>query len=328
MSIQIIKPGMLDTLQDAGRYGYQQLGINPGGAMDRTAMQMVNLLVGNNRNEPVLEMHFPAAALVFETDTMMALSGADFSAVMNDEEVPTGKPVLVKKDSLLQFKKQNKGARVYLAVQGGFVAEEWLESGSTQLQLKTGGFAGRALRKHDRLFLKTEYSYRFRNNDRAFEAFPWQANSSVFYQEGPLRFVIGNEFGLLDAASQQALLSGCFTIGNDSDRMGYRLSGPALQTSVTGEMISTAVTRGTIQLLPTGQLIVLMAEHQTTGGYPRVGYLVSADLPSLAQKRAGESFCLQVIKMSEAEKLVHRQEMNLRQLQNACNFRLQQYQGH
>lgn len=327
MSIRVQKPGLLDTLQDRGRYGYQQSGINPGGAMDRLAMRVANMLVGNDPGTAVLEMHFPAAVLLFETTTLIALSGADFSPEMEGREVPLHQPVLVNRGTVLQCKKQRKGARTYLAVAGGFESAEWLHSASTQLQVKAGGFAGRALQKQDSLLLKKPQPYPFPEPSQGFVTLPWRADMNGLYQDGPVRCIAGNELDNLDNPSRQLLTDAVFQITRGSDRMGYRLQGPELHTNLAGELVSTAVTRGTIQLLPNGQLIVLMADHQTTGGYPRLGHVTSADLPVLAQKQAGEEFGLQLVSVSEAEKILREQEMNLQQLQNACNFRLDQYSG-
>lgn len=325
MSIQVIKAGILDTVQDAGRYGYQQLGINPGGVMDRTAMRIANALVGNEAGAPVIEMHFPAAEMLFEETMLVALSGADFSPRINGEEMPVHKPVCVRKGSVLSFGKQIKGARTYFAVKGGWKADQWLHSYSTHLTVKAGGQAGRALGRTDRLFPRQIQPYGLLNKETMFEALPWQAAVSALYNEESLRMIQGYEFETLTPAAKETMLNSAFTISRESNRMGYRLHGPSLSTTLITELISTAVTRGTLQLLPNGQLIVLMADHQTTGGYPRVGHLISADLASLAQKNAGEPFSLSVVTVQEAENILQRQEMDLQQLQNACNFRLAQY---
>jgi antagonist of KipI len=325
MSIQVIKAGILDTVQDMGRYGYQQLGINPGGAMDRTAMRIANALVGNEGGVPVIELHFPAAEILFEETMLVALTGADFSPRINGEELPLHKPVCIRKGSLLSFSKQKKGARTYLAVRGGWKADQWLHSYSTHLTVKAGGQAGRALGKTDRLFPQLIQPYGLLNKETVFEALPWQAAVTGLYTEGSLRMIQGYEFDILTPTAKEIIGSTAFTITRDSNRMGYRLSGPALTVTGATELISTAVTRGTLQLLPNGQLIVLMAEHQTTGGYPRVGHLISADMASLAQKNPGDPFSLSVVTVQEAENILQRQEMDLQQLQNACNFRLAQY---
>jgi len=325
MSLRITRNGLLDTIQDAGRYGYQHLGINPGGAMDHVAMRVANMLVGNETTEAVIEMHFPAAEIKFEQTVLIALAGADLSAMINGEEVPLLHPIMVQKGSILRFGKQQNGARVYLAIQGGLVADEWLQSFSTHLKVKAGGQQGRALQKNDQVLLKQEQQFAFLYEGHPFEILPWQAKVSDLYREKIFRFIPGAEYELLHDGSQQQLRSGSFTISRENDRMGYRLQSEALRLINTKEMISAAVTRGTMQLLPDGQIIILMADHQTTGGYPRVGHIISADISSLAQMKAGDAFSLQCITMAEAENITREQEMNLQQLQNACNFRLKEY---
>ena len=325
MSIRINKSGLLDTLQDGGRYGYQHLGVNPGGAIDAIAMHIANALVGNQPNETVLEMHFPAAEILFEETLLIALAGADFSATINGKELPLLHPVLISKGSLLVFGKRLDGARVYLSVQGGFIADKWLHSTSTNTKVKAGGFEGRALQKNDRLLVNNPGALSFVFTDHVFEVFPWKAKTAELYTTHIIRFIAGAEFGNLQQQSSAAMETQTYTISRDSDRMGYRLQAEPFTTVSNQEMISTAVTRGTIQLLPNGQLIILMADHQTTGGYPRMGHVITADLPTLAQMQAGETFQLLQISLEQAEALFFEQEMYLQQLQNACNFRLQEY---
>jgi antagonist of KipI len=224
---------------------------------------------------------------------------------------------MVRKGSILRFSKQQTGARVYLSVEGGVVADKWLNSAGTHLKVKAGGYHGRALQKNDRILLKEKPLYDFSDTNHAFEILPWQAKITELYP--------GNEYEALDETSKQQLITEPFTIRRESDRMGYQMEGHLLQLISPKEMISTAVTRGTMQLLPNGQMIILMADHQTSGGYPRVGHIISADLSSLAQKRPGEKISLQQVSIADAERILLEQEMNLRQLQNACNFRLQEY---
>lgn len=326
MSIRIIKPGIMDTIQDGGLYGYQHLGINPGGAMDTIAMGMANAMVGNTFQEAVLEMHFPAAIILFEKDMMIALSGADGGAIINDQPISIDQPVIVDGGSVLRFTKMKKGARIYLAIQGGFDTGNWLGSQSTHLKLKTGGFNGGRLQKGDTLVFKKEFAYHFSGRGNAV-ALPWHINMEAFYLKSSVRFIAGREYNLLTNAAQQLLNTALFTIAPQSDRMGYRLSSAPLQLMHPCEMISSGVGKGTMQLLPNGQLIVLMADHQTSGGYPRAGCVISADIPSLAQMSAGHSFSFVQVSLTEAENIWYHQQMHLQQLQNACNFRLDQYSG-
>ena len=325
MSLYIIKNGLLDTLQDTGRYGYQHLGINPGGAMDTIAIQVANALLGNDMDEAVLEMHFPAAEVLFEKSILIALSGADISATIDKNDVPILQPVWIRKGSRLYFGKQKNGPRVYMGVRGGYAATKWLQSSGTNLKVKAGGFAGRALQKNDRLLLKQKTIDLQMITDKPFMALPWKAKVSGIYTEGSFHFIPGAEYDGLNDESKQKLETGDFLINQQSDRMGYRLEGETLSLQSPKEMISTAVTKGTMQLLPDGQLIVLMADHQTTGGYPRVGHVISADIPSLAQIRPGEKIGFTKTNIHEAENLLLKQQRSLQQLQNACNFRLQEY---
>lgn len=323
MSICVVKGGMLDTIQDHSRDGYAYLGINPGGAMDRVAMQVANALVGNAPGTAVVEMHFPAADLLFEEAALVALAGADAEVRVNDIPVPTLHPVAIQKGAVLSIGKRKTGARLYLAVQGGLDIAPWLNSYSTHLKAVTGGYEGRRLLKGDRLTLAQPFRYAFQN--KTVEVFPWSANVAELYSDELIHFVPGAQYGLLDEFSLEKLHTHPCRISRESDRMGYRLQTETLHLTQYKECISSAVVRGTIQMLPNGQLIILMADHQTTGGYPVIGYVAAADLSSLAQKQAGEFFRLKEIHLSSAENFIYQQQMNLQQLQNACTLRLQEY---
>src|SRR5260221_12852802 len=159
MSLKVIKAGLLDTVQDLGRYGYQHLGINPVGAMDKFAAQISNILLGNEVNEAFIEMHFPAASFLFEQDTIIAISGADFTPTINGEPIPLLHPVVVSKNCVLQFDKVKTGARCYMAVKDKFNIEQWLNSYSTNLKASAGGFHGRALMKNDLMTFKEQGNY-------------------------------------------------------------------------------------------------------------------------------------------------------------------------
>lgn len=323
MSITITKAGIADSIQDAGRYGWQHLGINPTGAMDSVAMQLANALVGNSLNEAVIELHFPASTFLFEEAMLIALSGADFSATINQQSICINTPVLAPKNSELKFTANHKGARCYLTVQGGFAIEQWLKSSSTHLKAGAGGLNGRYLMKGDNIAFKNKATF---NRAIATKQFPWQADAHFFYSAGTvIRVILGNEFSLLKEESQDVLGGSTFTITQQSDRMGYRLNGIPLQLLQQQEMVSSAVTRGTVQLLPDGHLIVLMADHQTTGGYPKVAHVIAADMPKLAQIRAGGGIQFQFIPIEEAEKLLIEQQQHLHQLQIACNLKLEEY---
>lgn len=322
MSVKIIKAGILDTTQDAGRFGHQHLGINPTGAMDQYAMQVANILVGNDPAEAVIEMHFPAAAFLFTRPALIALSGADLTASINGDEVPHQHPIIVGKNDVLQFHKPRNGARAYLAIAGGMEIKTWLNSRSTHLKAKAGGYEGRSLRKEDELFFRDPFPH---NSTNGFTVLPWQADTSRTNASKEIMVLPGNEWERLTTGSQENFTMTSFVITQQSDRMGYRLNNIPLPVMKNEEVVSTAVSFGTVQLLPDGKLIVLMADHQTTGGYPRVAHVISAQHSRLAQLKAGDKIQFHFTDQQTAEELWLKQQQHLLQLQNACTFRLQEY---
>jgi antagonist of KipI len=325
MSLLILKHGLSDTIQDGGRYGHQHLGINPGGVMDRYAMKIANVLVSNEMEEAGLELHFPAAEILFEETVLIALSGADLSPQINERSVPMKHPILVQKGAVLVFKKQITGARVYVSLRGGFQIPLWLQSKSTNNKVKAGGWEGRSLKKNDRIPLQLTTNLIDLPDGTGFLVLPWSAADSTMKKNEQIEFIAGAEYHLLNTVARQKLEQGQFKILPQSDRMGYRLQGDAIILDPKIEMISSAVTRGTIQLLPDGQLIVLMSEHQTTGGYPRIGHVTASSFNSLAQMNAGQKIRFLKTTLEETENEIAATERNLQQLQNACNFRLDQY---
>lgn len=321
MSFSIIKPGILDTIQDLGRTGYGSWGINPGGVMDRYAAQVANLLVGNCGHEAVMEVHFPGPQILFEQNTLIAITGADFSPTVNDEKIPTWQPIVVRKNTVLQFPSLTKGGRCYISVHGGYCADKWLNSYSTHLKAAIGGWQGRALKKGDELPFKenTVYFAGLLKEESNFEILPWRVNAEKVYRfPHEIGFIPGHEWDRLSSSAQNNFLENNFLIHPSSDRMGYQLKGAPLALEQSIELVSSAVSFGTVQLLPNGQLIVLMADHQTTGGYPRVAHVISAHLPKLAQLRPSDSVQFRRMDTTAAEDLLLAQQKELHILQRAC----------
>ncbi len=323
MSIEIVKAGLFCTIQDGGRKGFQHLGINPSGAMDPVAMQVANLLIQNKPDEALIEFFYPAPAFQFKQAAFIALSGADFGATIDDTPVPIHQPIFVPANATLKFIKKTKGHIGYLAIQGGLALNEWLNSFSTNTRVIAGGFDGRNLMKGDLIAFKT--TTHFPKETEGLQILPWIADTKGLYQVERIRYLPGREFSLLNQASQQFMTNAQFTVQADSDRMGYRLKGPLLRLKKTIELISSGVTNGTLQLLPSGQCIVLLADHQTTGGYPRIGHIIQADLPSLVQQAPGTIIQMVPVNMETAEKINKQQIQYLQQLKNACTLQLHAY---
>ncbi|HEX8197642.1 MAG TPA: biotin-dependent carboxyltransferase family protein [Pyrinomonadaceae bacterium] len=316
MSVHFQSKGILTTVQDLGRVRFGRFGINPSGAMDRTAARLINVLLGNDENEAVLEIHFPAPILQFEEPATIALGGADFAAHLNEKPIENWRPVRLEKGSILEFRQRNFGARIYLSVRGGFQIPEWLGSRSTNLSAKIGGFDGRDFQKNDRLFFKQRAT-----NDEQRTNYRISTSVLPFYSRFPtVRVIASAEWENLSEESQEKFLSNSFSIRRESDRMGFRLAGENLNLTEKIELLSSAVNFGTIQLLPDGQLIILMADHQTTGGYPRLGSAAAVDLPLLAQLNPGDTVNFYLISINEAENLLVQQEIELNYLRTAIRF--------
>lgn len=326
MNLRIIKAGILDTIQDQGRYKFQHLGINPGGVMDKLSAQIANILVGNKPNEPVIELHFPASEFFFEQPALIAISGADFSPSINGEEIPCLHPIIVGKYSILQFHRLKAGARAYLAIYKEFDIPEWLHSYSTNLKAVKGGYKGRAFQKDDEIRIRSIDGYLSLLDKKEFYVLPWKADiGQNYFNDGKIMLLPGREWSWMSDESKENMLRQPYTITNQSDRMGCRLKSEPLSLMNKNEIVSSAVNFGTIQLLPEGQLIVLMADHQTTGGYPRIAHVITAHLSRLAQMMPGEKINFNMTDIKIAEELLIKQQQHLQQLQNACTFRLAEF---
>ncbi|HEY0459073.1 MAG TPA: biotin-dependent carboxyltransferase family protein [Pyrinomonadaceae bacterium] len=317
MSILVNKPGILTTVQDLGRSGFRQFGINQNGAMDKIAVRLINTLLGNAPSAAVLEMHFPAPEIVFEEAAVFALGGADFSAALNGEPAENWRMHFAEKGFGLKFDEKIFGSRAYLSIKEGFKVENWLGSASTNLKAEIGGFHGRKLKAGDRILFNKIAAHK-----------PQPANIRIsgslipFYSKFPtVRAIAGAEFESLTAISRENFQTKNFTITLNSDRMGFRLAGAPLYLLEPKEMVSSAANFGTIQLLPDGQMIVLMADHQTTGGYPRIANVIATDLPLLAQLGANEKVAFHLISQADAEKLQVRFEGDLNLMKTAVNLR-------
>jgi antagonist of KipI len=325
MSLSVIKPGLLDTIQDCGRMGYGKWGINPGGAMDPFAAKLANLLVGNCTPEAVMEIHFPGPQILFEQNALIAITGGDFSPMLSDASIPLNHPVALRQNAVLHFPKHKWGARCYLSVHGGFCIEKWLNSYSTNLKAGAGGWHGQALKKNDELPLKesTIYYPAFLREGENIRVLPWEADIRDVYRHLHEMFVIpGNEWQFLSDNSRKHFRESNFMIHPSSDRMGYHMKGANMELLKPLELVTSAVSAGTIQLLPDGQLIILMADHQTTGGYPRIGHVISTHLPKLAQLRPSDSIQFELVDIEKAERLFFSRRQLMSLIQRSCLDRL------
>ena len=289
MSLRILRPGILMTVQDEGRHGYQHLGLCPGGAMDPVALALANALVGNEVGEAALEITVLGPDLEFGEDALVAFCGAEFEA-----SIPIHRPVLVEAGKTLHIGRATRGARGYLAVAGGIALDPVLGSRSTYLPGEFGGLEGRTLRRGDRLPLRDGVA---ELSKERFEKLKGKHGRSVRWWAPPLtapdrepivlHVIEGEHYGRFDAAAQRAFLDTVWSVASDSNRMGFRLAGAPLARPAEGEILSGPTCLGSVQVPANGQPIVLMADHQTTGGYPRIAEVAYADVPRLAQLAPG-----------------------------------------
>ncbi|MGQ0541915.1 MAG: biotin-dependent carboxyltransferase family protein [Blastocatellia bacterium] len=310
MSILLKKAGIFTTIQDLGRTGHRRLGINPNGVMDRTAARLANIILGNNETEAVIEMHFPAPEIFFERPAYFAIGGAEFEAILDNKSIENWRTHHANADSILKFKSPIKGSRAYLAIKDGFEVHEWLGSRSTNITAQIGGFNGRKLQDNDRINVNVA-------EDKGGQQTLQKVSRSLIpiYSRFPaVRMIAGAEFELLTATSEAYILRESYSISKDSNRMGFRLNGKPLHLLHQKEMVSTAVGFGTIQLLPDGQLIVLMADHQTSGGYPRIGHIIEHDLPLIAQLGANDTVGFHLVSVEEAEAITMQFEQDIQLL--------------
>lgn len=316
MSLTLGKPGLFTTVQDRGRAGWQRYGVSVGGAMDDLSLRLANILVGNPEDAAALEMTLTGAEMLTEEEVIVAVCGADMKARVDGDPLPMWRPVTIPKGCKITFGTASEGYRTIVAFQGGISVPEVLGSRSTAVRNGFGGFKGRALRAGDRLEtragrgrLPSATVRRTGCNRYRAEAWflgsEWRTPGMNKHADGvaEVRVMPGCEWEWFDDDSRNCFLAQPFSMLAQSDRMGCRLSGPLLQTLSRKDMLSEAVTMGTVQVPPDGRPIVLMADRQTTGGYPRIAQVASVDLPVIAQMRPGEQVRFRLIGAQEAEAL-------------------------
>jgi len=292
----IIDPGIFTTIQDAGRWGYQSYGVPVSGAMDWFAFEIANRLVGNSPNDAALEIRSPIS---LQTDALqiVALTGAVSFLKIDGRIMPTWASVLVRAGSLIEIAPQRAGGWRYLAVRGGIDVPRVLGSRSTDLRSKFGGLDGRALQSGDQIVIGESIGDAVAYAGRFASA---QAHR-IYDRPSPIRIVPGPhaDWFTLDALAQ--IVDSAYTLTDLADRMGYRLSGASLTRARRSELISCGVTLGAMQIPADGQPIVLMADHQTTGGYPIIANVIRADMIKLAQRAPEEMIRFEWIDLAQAQ---------------------------
>lgn len=320
MSIKVIRPGLMATIQDLGRFGFQKFGVIVGGAMDQYSLRIANLLVGNDEGEGALEITLYGTILRFDKDQVIAITGGDLQATIDGENVPMWRPILIEKGETLTFKSAIQGCRAYIAFAGGIEVPYVMGSKSTYIRASIGGFYGKPLTRGDRFScgkMNRRNKFIFEQLKQQLGHVSWNVNDPSLFNirhAKTIRVLRGTEFDDFNESSQHSLFKEGYTITALLDRMGYQLDGPSLSLTNPLELLSEGVTYGTIQVPPSGKPIILMADRQTTGGYPKIGQVISTDLANLAQLQSFQTIHFKSVSLEEAEYTFMKKEQAIRKL--------------
>lgn len=302
-AFRVENPGILSTIQDKGRFGKQMFGISPCGAMDRLALRVGNRLVGNPEYLPALELATPSPVLEVLAESQVAITGGELSPNLNGEPLPSWESHNVLPGQRISFGKRMRGSRAYLCVEGGVQGDLVLGSCSTDLRARIGGLGGRSLRFGD-VLKRGPTSLELRKRGKCV------ASLEVLqeYREPfVLRVVEGPQVDHFQEAAIHQFYRSQFLVTSKSSRMGHCLDGPLITPSKC-EIISDPVTTGGIQALPDGRLVLLMTDHPTVGGYPKIAAVISADLHKAAQLRSGHQVQFRKVNLETAHQLLKRLE--------------------
>jgi antagonist of KipI len=298
MSIKILHKGLVDSIQDIGRYGFQHLGIQPNGCMDLLSASLANSILQNDIHTPVIELHFPSSQIQFLEDGIICITGANFVPVLNEKSIALYKPILVKKNDVLSMLQPLEGSIAYVGIKAVYDSPKWLNSHSfNTAKLKTEDVLPFSMHPSNPIIAMQTL------NENLNHARIEQVHNNIFSNTNPIRILPGPAWQDVNENALNELMNTPFTISAQRNRMGYPLTGPKLNLNIPNAYLSSAVTRGTLQLLPSGDLIVLMADHQTIGGYANLGQIILVDLPRFAQMKTGISFKFSVANLETAQTL-------------------------
>jgi antagonist of KipI len=300
-TIQVQAPGLQTTVQDLGRNGFGPIGVSPSGAADAISLRLGNRLVANEESAAGLEMMLLGGTFVFPEGAILALTGSDFGAMLDDVRLEVGRSAEVRPGQTLRFGPTGSGARCYVCVHGGIAVKPFLGSASTHILSGLGGFEGRAVRKGDVLRIaSTTEPFRKR-------AIAAQASEHLSHRE-VLRVTPGPQADWFSESSLRSFYAGAYRVGEQSNRMGLRLDGTAITQLRAGAMITEGVSLGAIQVPAGGSPIILFVEQQTTGGYPKIANVISADLHRVGQLRPRDEIRFEPVTFDAARSLLIEQE--------------------
>lgn len=297
MGVKFLNGGFLTTIQDMGRVGYQESGMSVSGVMDQRSAALSNILVGNDENEGVLEITLMGPMMEITADNIIAVTGANLGPKLNGKDLPMYQAVPVHKGDSISFAGMVSGSRAYVAFAGGLDVPLIMGSKSTNLKSRVGGFEGRKLGAGDEIAFtdpKTTLPNMYLRKVKADDFTP---------TEQVLRVVMGPQDDYFTEQGINTFLSETYTFTNESDRMGCRCEGEVIEHKNGGDIITDGIAFGAIQVPSHGKPIIMMADHQTTGGYTKIASVISVDLPKVAQSRPGYKVKFKKVSIEEAQQL-------------------------
>lgn len=314
MSITVLNPGLLTTVQDQGRVGYQQFGVSVSGVMDPRSAALANILAGNDQGEAVLECTMMGPQLQFDRGTVIAITGGDLGPTLDGKAIPGYAAVAVKAGQVLKFTAPRAGCRCFIAFAGGLDIPVTMGSRSTYMKAKIGGYQGRKLAKGDRIGFRAPVETLERMEDRVLR--PEFVPQPVY----TLQVVLGPQDDAFTDSGVHTFLTETYTVTPEFDRMGCRLDGPAIAHKDSGDIISDGIAFGAVQVPSAGTPIIMLADRQTTGGYTKIGNVITADFRILAQLKTGDKVRFVQVPVEYAQGLLLAQRSALRALSKINQF--------
>ena len=314
MSITILNPGMLTSVQDLGRIGYQQFGVSVSGVMDPRSASIANILVGNDEGEAVLECTMMGPHIRFDAPNIIAITGGDLGATLDGQRIDTYRAIPVNAGQTLRFTMLRTGCRAFVAFAGGLDIPVVMGSRSTNMKAKIGGYQGRKLQKDDVI------GFRAPKTDLKNLGLRHTSPEFMPRAEYKLRIVLGPQDDAFTERGITTFLSSVYTLTPEFDRMGCRLDGELIEHVKSGDIISDGIAFGAVQVPSAGKPIIMLADRQTTGGYAKIATVISVDIPKLVQRKTDHKVRFQAVTVEEAQQLM---QDELHELQE---FRKQIYQ--
>ncbi len=305
MGIRILKGGMLTTVQDLGRTGYQSQGFSVAGVMDVRSFKIANLLLDNPENEAVLEFTLIGPTLEFTSATIIAITGGDFTPTINGEPAPMYTAIYMNKGDVLKFGSARTGSRGYIAFSSYLDIPVVMGSRCTNMKSRIGGFKGRKLQAGDYIGFRIKRRYLPFFLSRKLEP------DNFDQDQTKIRVVMGPQDSRFSKQGIETFLTSEYTVTSDFDRMGCRLEGAFIAPKESSDIISDGIAFGSIQVPSHGKPIILLADRQTTGGYAKIATVASVDIPKVVQRKTDHRIHFEAITVQEAQNLYMEEQKEL-----------------